>query len=163
MRINDTPKRDKTSQYLPKLSVAPDGRLDAVYYDRRADRENVENEVSLQSSSDEGESFGERVRLSDESFSSEIGSGSERELPDLGSRLGLLSTDSAAFAVWTDTRAGTVASNKQDIARAVVAFSDPPRISKPVEYLLRFGGISLALAGLALLALAALRFRRSAA
>jgi len=162
-RINDTTERDKTSQYLPKLSVAPDGRLDAVYYDRRADRENVKNEVSLQSSSDEGESFGERVRLSDESFSSEIGSGSERDLPDLGSRLGLLSTDSAAFAVWTDTRAGTLASNKQDIARAVVAFSDPPRLSKPVEYLLRFGGIALALAGLLLLALTALRSRRPVA
>ena len=53
--------------------------------------------------------------------------------------------------------------NKQDIARAVVAFSDPPRLSRPVEYLLRFGGIVLALAGLLLLALAALRFRRSAA
>ena len=161
-RINDTPERDKTSQYLPKIAVAPDGRVDAVYYDRRADRGNVRNQVSLQSSSDEGDSFGKRVRLSDASFSSEIGYGNERDLPDLGSRLGLISTDSRAFAVWTDTRAGTVASNKQDIARGVVAFSDPPRLSKPVEYLLRFGGIALALLGLLMLALAVLRSRRAA-
>jgi len=162
-RVNDTPKGDKTSQYLPKIGVAPDGRVDVVYYDRRADRGNVKNEVSLQSSSDDGDSFGKRVRLSDKSFSSEIGYGSERDLPDLGSRLGVISTASRALAVWTDTRAGTKGSNKQDIGRAVVAFSDPPRLSKPVEYLLRFGGIALALLGLGLLALAVLRSRRSAA
>ncbi len=158
-RINDTPERDKTSQYLPKIGVAPDGRVDAVYYDRRADQGNVENEVSLQSSSDGGESFGKRVRVSNSPFSSEIGYGSERDLPDLGSRLGIVSTNLRAFAVWTDTRAGTVGSNKQDIARAVVAFSDPPRLSKPVEYLLRFGGIALALLGLVTLALVILRSR----
>jgi hypothetical protein len=162
-RVNDTPKRDKTSQYLPKLSVAPDGRLDVVYYDRRADRANVKNEVSLQSSADDGKSFSPRTRLSNKAFSSKIGSGSERDLPDLGSRLGLISTDSRAFAVWTDTRAGTPTSNKQDIARAVVAISDPPRLSKPVEYLLRFGGIALAVLGLVLLVLVALRSRRASA
>ena len=37
-RVNDTPPRDGTWQYLPKVSVAPDGRLDVLYYDRRADR-----------------------------------------------------------------------------------------------------------------------------
>ena len=96
--------------------------------------------------------FGKRVRLSSEAFSSEIGYGSERDLPDLGSRLGIVSTDPRAFAVWTDTRAGTTGSNKQDIARAVVAFSDPPRLPDPVEYLLRYGGIALVLIGLVALA-----------
>jgi len=162
-RVNDTDERDKTSQYLPKLSVSPDGRLDVVYYDRRADRANVKNEVSLQSSTDDGESFSPRVRLSSEAFSSKIGYGSERDLPDLGSRLGLISTDSRAFAVWTDTRAGTLVSNKQDLARAVVAFSDPPRLSKGVEYLLLIGGIALAALGLVLVVLTALRSRRAAA
>ncbi len=162
-RVNDTPEHDETSQYLPKVSVAPDGRLDVIYYDRRADSSDVKNEVSLQSSTDDGKSFGPRVRLSSEAFSSKIGFGSERDLPDLGSRLGLLSTDSRAFAVWTDTRAGTLASNKQDLARAVVAFSDPPRLSKGVEYLLRFGGIALALLGLVLLVLAVLHSRRATA
>ncbi len=158
-RVNDTRERDGTAQYLPKIGVAPDGRVDVVYYDRRADVGDVNNEVSLQSSSDEGESFGKRVRLSSEAFSSEIGYGSERELPDLGSRLGIVSTDVRAFAVWTDTRAGTEGSNKQDIARAVVAFSDPPRLPNPVEYLLRFGGIALALIGLATLTFTVLRSR----
>lgn len=157
-RVNDTPERDKTAQYLPKLAVAPNGRLDVAYYDRRADRRNVMNEVSLQSSSDEGETFTPRVRATDKPFDSRIGFGSERGLPDLGSRLGLISTDSRAIAVWADTRAGTRASNKQDIARAVVAFSDPTRLSDPVKYLLRIGGIALIFAGL--VALAAVLVRR---
>lgn len=122
-RVNDTEIRDETSQYLPRASVAPNGRLDIVYYDRRSDRaENIRNDVSLQFSDDGGKTFSRRLRLTDEAFDSRIGFGSERGLPDLGSRLAVLSTDSRTMAVWTDTRAGTEASNKQDLARAVVAF-----------------------------------------
>lgn len=150
-RVNDTPRRDRTTQYRPKLAVAPEGRLDVLYYDRRGDRRDVMNEVSLQSSSDGGKTYTRRLRLSDKPFSSRIGFGANRGLPDIGSRLGLLSTDVRALAVWTDTRAGTAASNKQDLAQAITAFSDPARLSDRVESLLRYGGIALALAGLAVL------------
>lgn len=121
-RVNDTRPRDATSQYRPRLAVAPGGRVDVVYYDRRADADDVMNEVSLQSSTDAGTTWQPRVRLTDRAFDSRIGFGSERGLPDLGSRLGLVSTDDRALAVWSDTRAGTEASSKQDLARAVVAF-----------------------------------------
>jgi hypothetical protein len=159
VRVNDTPKNDGTAQYLPKLSVAPDGRLDVLYYDRRADRTNVLNEVSLQSSFDDGKSFTPRVKVSDRAFSSRIGFGLERGLPDLGSRIGLISTDTRAYAVWTDTRGGSVRTAKQDIARGVVGFNDPPRLSSAVEALLRIGGVVLIALGAAAL-IAALRQRR---
>ncbi len=161
-RVNDTPRRDATAQYLPKLSVAPDGRLDVLYYDRRADRTNVLNEVSLQSSFDAGKTFLPRVRMSDRAFSSRIGFGLERGLPDLGSRLGLISTDSRAYGVWTDTRGGSVQTSKQDIARGIAAFNDPPRLSSAAETALVLGGIALVLAGIALIALPAARRRRIA-
>jgi len=67
------------------------------------------------------------------------------------SRLGLVSTDSRALAVWGDTRAGTRASSKQDLGRAVVAFSDPPQISGALRWLLLIGGIAVLLAGVGLL------------
>lgn len=156
-RVNDNPAGDKTSQYLPKLAVAPDGRLDVVYYDRRADRKNVLNEVSLQSSFDEGQSFTERVRLSSRRFDSRVGFGFDRNLPDLGSRLALLSGESRALAVWSDTRNGTAVTNKQDIFRAEVAF--PARLSESVERGLLYGGITLGILGLALLASASRRRR----
>jgi hypothetical protein len=161
-RVNDTPKGDGTAQYLPTLSVAPNGRLDVMYYDRRADRTNVLNEVSLQSSFDEGKSFSKRVKLSDRAFSSRIGFGLERGLPDLGGRLGLLSTDTRAYGAWTDTRGGSVRTAKQDIARQVVAFNDPPRLSSGVETLLRLGGIVLILLGAAALVAALAQRRRMA-
>ena len=150
VRVNDTPERDGTSQYLPRLDVAPDGRLDVVYYDRRADPKDVKNEVSLQSSFDQGESFGASISLSGRAFDSRVGYGNERELPDLGSRLGLVSDDSSAFAVWSDTRSGTIDSNKQDIGSARVAF-EQPGVRTGAKYVLLIGGVALALAGLALL------------
>ncbi|MFP5363582.1 MAG: sialidase family protein [Thermoleophilia bacterium] len=157
VRVNDTRRRDGTAQYLPKLSAAPDGRLDVLYYDRRADPENLRNHVSLQSSFDHGETFTESVRLTSRPSDSRIGFGAKEGLPDLGSRLGLLSTDRAALGLWTDTRAGVPETQKQDLAEGAVAVTPPEELSAGVETTLRFGGIALCLAGLALLALG---FRR---
>lgn len=150
VRVNDTRRGDGTAQYLPKLAVAPDGRLDVAYYDRRGDRTNVLNEVSFQTSFDKGKTFRPHVRLSDKAFSSRIGfGGADGGLPDLGGRIGLISDGSRALAVWTDTRAGTPATAKQDIARAVVAFNDPPRLSDTAQTVLRLLALALILAGIA--------------
>lgn len=146
-RVNDTPPTDGTSQYLPKLAISAGGRLDVVYYDRRADPDNVANEVSLQSSSDGGRTFTSRTPLSDRAFDSRIGFGSERGLPDLGSRLGLVSSDDEAVAIWTDTRGGTEASNKQDLAVVAVRFPGTGALARSAP-LLWAGGAALVVAGL---------------
>lgn len=161
-RVNDTPPSDGKAQYLPKLAVTPNGRLDVLYYDRRGDPRNVLNEVSMQSSFDGGETFSEHLRVSERRFDSRVGFGAERDLPDLGSRLGLVSADNAALAVWTDTRAGNEVSLKQDLAAGLVRFSQPARLSGSLELALRYGGILLALLGLALLGSLALARRKSA-
>jgi len=122
-RVNRNRTGDHTSQYLPSVAIAPDGRVDVVYYDRRRDAADVMNEVSLQSSYDHGRKFAGRLVLTDRPFDSRIGFGSERGLPDLGSRLGLVSSDRRALAVWADTRGGNQASNKQDLARQEVTFT----------------------------------------
>lgn len=149
VRVNDTPEGDGTTQRLPTVAVAPDGRLDVVYYDRRRDDEDVMAEVSLQSSGDGGETFGPRLALSAEPFDTRIGPGSERDMTDLGSRLALLSDDDQAMAAWTDTQRGTVDSAKQDIAQAVASFGGTaPGGSASV---LRWGGVAAGAAGLATL------------
>lgn len=150
-RVNDTPARDGTAQYLPKIDVAPDGRLDVAYYDRRNDSTNRFNDLSVQSSSDAGKSFGRRVALTDRTFDSGVGAGSERGLPDLGSRLGLVSESSGMLAAWTDTRAGDEGSNKQVITFATGAPASSAGPPESVRQALRYGGIALGLAGLALL------------
>jgi hypothetical protein len=145
-RVNDTPERDGSAQYLPKLAVAPKGRLDVVYYDRRSDPKDVRNEVSLQSSFDHGESFDASIVLSGRSFDSRVGYGNERELPDIGSRLGLISDDSSAFAVWSDTRSGTIDSNKQDVGSARAVF-ETPTWREVARYALLVVGMALVIAG----------------
>ncbi len=156
-RVNDTKQRDGTAQYLPKLAVAPDGRVDVLYYDRRADKENLRNEASLQSSFDHGKSFTHAVRLSSRPSDSRIGFGAKEGLPDLGSRLALISDDRAALGLWTDTRAGIPATQKQDLAEAAVAVSDPARLSGLAKGVLRVGALVLGLLGLALLGREALK------
>ena len=162
-RVNDTKRRDGTAQYLPKLAVAPDGRLDVLYYDRRSDPGNLLNEVSLQSSFDDGRTFTPAIRLSSRPSDSRIGFGAKEGLPDLGSRLALLSTDRAALGLWTDTRAGVPATQKQDLVEAAVAVSDPARISSGARLALRYGGLLAGLAGLAMLGTALNRSRSRAA
>ena len=100
--------------------------------------------------------------MSRQAFDSEVGYGNERDLPDLGSRIGLLSDDDSALAVWSDTRAGNVDTNKQDIGSAHVAFEEPGVLRQTAKYGLRYGGLALALVGLVVLA-ATLRGRASVA
>lgn len=158
-RINDTRPHDATSQYLPALGVAPGGRVDVVYYDRRADPRDVTTDVSLQSSFDGGRTFAHRLRLSDRGFDAGIGPGAPQGMAELGDRLGLVSTDRAVLAVWTDTRGGTRQGGKQDLARAVAAVSAPSSLR---PWLRRCGGAGAALGVLALAAvvLAGRRSRR---
>ncbi len=148
VRVNDTVLGDDTTQYLPQVQTAPDGRVDVLYYDRRNDPRDLLNETSLQTSIDGGSSFSGRIVLSDHSFDSRVGVGSERGMPTLGSRLGLLSTNTDALSVWTDTRRGTEASSKQDIVRALVVFSQRPPLSASVRTAFSWGGAVLAGAGL---------------
>lgn len=144
------------TQYLPALAVAPNGRLDVVYYDRRSDPDDVLNHVSLQSSGDGGRSFAAPLRLSEQPFDSGIGFGRQRQLPELGSRLGLLATDAGALAVWADTRAGEHVTGKQDLARALVAIAGPHPWRQP----LRRGGGLLVVVGLVVVASGLLSARR---
>lgn len=157
-RVNDTPPRDGTSQYLPRLGVAAGGRLDVMYYDRRSDERDIMNQVSLQWSSDGARSFEPRVRLSDKAFDSRIGSGSERDQPDLGSRLALVSSDERANGVWADTRGGTSASGEQDLAQGVVAFSEGSPLRQP----LRAGGLVVVALGALVTGWAVLALRKPA-
>ncbi len=159
-RVNDTPAGERSWQYLPKLSLAPDGRLDVLYYDRRSDpKRNVMNQVSLQSSSDHGKTFSRAIPLASRAFDSRIGFGAKEGLPDLGSRLGLVSVERYALGLWTDTRSGTPATQKQDLAAVAVAVTKTGRPSAASEDALRYGGIVLIVGGLGLALMAAARRR----
>ncbi len=109
LRVNDDPPRDRRTQYLPKVSVAPDGRVDVIYYDRRDDPADVFNDVSYTSSHDKGRTFSPARHLNSQRFDSRVGA--HYLIPyfapgmvEFGGHLGLVSADKRALAAWTDTR-----------------------------------------------------------
>lgn len=151
-----------THQYLPALSVAPDGRVDAVFYDRRRDPDNLSNDVAYTFSVDGGRSFVPPLRLTDRPSDSLVGPRyavpSARDLVEFGSRLALWSTPTNAVAAWTDTRNARTF-EPQDIFATEVSFpGHSPAGARSAALLPTAGGLVLA----ALLAIAWLtrRLRR---
>lgn len=126
-RVNNNRLSDGTDQYLPRVAVAPNGRVDVVSLDRRNDAANIQTDAYLATSSNGGESF-DNVRMSSQSFSSRVGPQVDARLPiDFGSRIGLVSQADTVVATWTDSRLGTEDTGRQDIAAAAakVAPADP--------------------------------------
>ncbi|HWF52499.1 MAG TPA: sialidase family protein [Solirubrobacteraceae bacterium] len=149
-RVNGNPKGDGTSQYLPQVDVAPDGRVDVLFLDRSRDRKHNEMvDATLASSRDQGRSF-QYARLSSRSFDSRVGSSAGPQLPiDFGSRLALASTDGRSLAAWTDTRLGSVATGRQDVFAASYRVPDPPSGVAGIPAIAAFAVLTLAFAALA--------------
>ncbi|MDP9387612.1 MAG: glycoside hydrolase, partial [Actinomycetota bacterium] len=147
VRVNDNRRKDGTTQYLPRVDVAEDGRVDVVFLDRRRDPDDVMTDGFLAFSHDGGRSF-DNVRISSTAFDSRVGpSAGPQYGVDFGSRLGLASSsERPTAAAWTDTRLGSEASGRQDVVVAQVDVEgETPALARvPV------------VAGLLVLALAAL-------
>lgn len=132
------------SQSLPAVAVAPDGRLDVLFYDRSNDPRDVMTEPVLASSWDSGQSF-TAGPVSDRNFDSRVGFGSLQGLPSLGQQLAVLSEEERALAFWADTRRGTIDTNAQDIGLAIVDVQESRGRRWPLAVL----GALLVLAGAA--------------
>ncbi len=103
------------SRDLPAVAVAPDGRIDTIFYQTEPGTETAN--VELASSSDGGAVFSAPIRLSVAPFSLLIG---PKESPylnraDFGGRAGLVSDNSGALAAWTDTANATVNTGAQEV------------------------------------------------
>lgn len=117
VKVNDNPA-DGTAQFLPKVDVAPDGRVDVLFLDGRNDPSKKLLDAYLATSANGGKSF-KNVRLSAQPFDSTVGPTFGDEYgTDFGTKLGLASANGVANAVWTDTHLGTPATGRQDVAFA---------------------------------------------
>lgn len=141
-RVNDNPAEDGTDQYLPAVSVAPNGRVDLVFHDRRRDPDNVMTDAFVATSTDGRPPF-ENARISDveQGFSSQVGPSAAPHLePDMGSRLAIDSLNDEALAAWTDTRLGDENTGRQDIVAARVSLPNPAALDP--RWLLALGVIA---------------------
>ncbi len=147
VRVNDDPRGNGSSQYLPRLGVAPNGRVDVAFYDRRHDLRNEKTSVAFSYSYD-GQHFSPNVALNREGFKATIGETygvvSAKDQVDFGSRLGVLSEGSSALVAWTDTRNAWIGQIGQDVytARAQLLLeAQRPVWARPVGIVLFIAGV----------------------
>lgn len=109
---------NSVSAWLPAVSVAPNGRVDVLYYQGHRNTGDDLIRAYLASSSDSS-SF-TTVAASTQPFLSSIGpaTGPSYLPPDMGSKLSIDSDNNGAVAAWTDARQGTADTGRQDIAVA---------------------------------------------
>jgi len=167
-RLNDDATGNGLAQYLPHLATTSTGRLDAVFYDRRDDPDNIGTEVFFTWSNDGGQHFAPNRQVSAESFDSRIGQqylgAAAQGQVEFGSRLGLLSEPARALMAWADTRNSRPANTGQDLFASEVDFPVPTGRGRGTTVLL--GGLVAVIFVVALMwgflsAVRASRHRRS--
>ena len=151
-RLNDDGVGNGRSQYLPRLSISPGGRIDALFLDRRRDPNNNRYDAYYTYSADDGASFARNVRLTGFGSDSRIGQQyavrSAKGQFEFGSRLGLLSQSSSVLAMWPDTHNSSPLTRQQDLfASEVRSLPNPGG-----------GGTAVVVIGLLLLAVAGIAF-----
>lgn len=132
-QVNDVvPEREwNYPESFPNIAVAPNGRVDVVWYDWRDDptfdpgdeeAENAFHDVYYSYSTDSGQSWSPNERVTDRSIDRRIG---PYEIGGIRGPLAVASLDSGAYIAWDDTRAATEETQNQDIYFSRVRFDEP--------------------------------------
>lgn len=107
--------RENVNQLYPNVSLAPDGRVDVIWYDYRNDPFPIPkdadagylgqlNDVFIASSSDDGRSFGPARRVTRTPIDRRIGTWNSQYF--LIAQPGIVSTNAGYAAAWSDTENG---------------------------------------------------------
>ena len=129
---NDPNRMPGYDQFIPGISVAPNGRVDIAWYDMRTDglynpngrgdtrrRDQTCWDVFMASSVDGGRTFGKNVRVSDRTMNQNSGFALNAS-NDLRAAIGVVSTDTKTQVVWPDSRNGTFQLPTEDTYTAAV-------------------------------------------
>lgn len=100
--LTDDDPKALTGQYFPNVSVAPDGRVDAVWWDTRDDIGIRSNDVYYAYSTDDGRTWSKNQRITDQSVDRRVGVWGANY--DINSPPAVTSTDAYALFGWDDTR-----------------------------------------------------------
>lgn len=117
-RIDDDDPKQFFINRIPDVQVAPNGRVDVVWWDTRDDPGITATDAYYAYSTDNGTTWSKNTRVSDRSVDRRIGPFAQNF--DLWSPPGLLSTNAFALLAWEDTRNGNTVTQTQDIYAAVV-------------------------------------------
>jgi len=89
-------------QYIPNISLAPNGRLDVAWWDTRLDPGQRMNDLFYTYSTDNGDTWSKNIRVTDRSINRNYGVWGVNF--DMSSPPGVASTDKFAVFAWDDTR-----------------------------------------------------------
>jgi hypothetical protein len=118
--LNDDPFDPKDgghTQNNPSVRVAPNGRVDAVWWDFRNDQGQFQNDVYYSYSEDNGATWSKNVRANDRSIDRRIGvwsNGYDMRMP-----VGIASTNKVAVFAWDDTRNADKLTEGQDVYTSI--------------------------------------------
>lgn len=118
--MHDDDPKQLIGQFIPNMDVAPNGRVDVVWWDFRNDPGLYVNDVYYSYSSDNGRTWSKNARVTDRSINRRIGPWSNNF--DMRQPPGMSSTDAAAIFAWDDTREGDEVGQGQDIFSAAGQF-----------------------------------------
>lgn len=160
-RITDDPPGGFFNKYTPQIATAPNGRLDAAWYDFRNDNGALLSDVYYTNSTDGGLNWAPNMRVSDAQSNRHYGNFAHYS--DVRGPLGIGATNYGAFVAWDDSRNANALTESQDVYFGAVQLAalPPPSENAWLAYAAA-AGLGLAVAALLLLAASmALRRRRA--
>lgn len=169
LALSDDAPADLKAQFFPNISIAPNGRLDVVWWDTRDDPGIRSNDVYYTYSEDDGASWSENRRITDQSVDRRFGVYGLGF--DIAAPPGVASTDAYAIFGWDDTRnsgpppTGLDARNGtgvQDIFTSAAQFAPVAVQTSNTAKILLAGVVGLLLVGMFLVIASLLTRRRIA-
>lgn len=150
--VNDDDPQKRYTHVNPNMSVAPDGRIDMVWWDFRDGAGLYATDVYYTYSYDNGQTWTRNFRVTERSINRKVGTWSNNF--DYRAPPALVSTDDWALVGWDDTELGDDVSNTQDLMLAHVQLTELPGGSSALPYLIA-ALIGMSAGGLVLLLIAA--------
>lgn len=167
--LSDDNEKDLFVQVIPNISVAPNGRVDAVWWDTRNDPGTRSNDVYYAYSNDDGRTWSKNQRITDRSVDRKVGVWGANY--DITSPPSLLSTNAYAVFGWDDTRNtadfysvpvnGSFGDGIQDVYMSVAQFEAVGPANNDTARIVLAAVVGLVLVGLVLLGVAVSAKRRN--
>ena len=155
--MSDDDPKNFGGQFFPNISIAPNGRVDVVWWDTRDMQGLRATDAYYTYSNDDGRTWSKNIRITDQSVDRKLGIWGNNY--DIASQPGIASTNAYAVFGWDDTRnsdrsfsdSSSVGGGLQDVYVAAAQFEALGGGSSKAAKVVLAGVVGLLAVGLALL------------